>query len=131
MLRGPQTPAELRTNGDRWYKFSESAAVESVLQELQRRGDTGGQAMVQKLPRLPGAREQRWTQLLCGEPNLEALMANASAGSETSDLPARITALENTVARLNADNALLRKHIAHVSDQLGIALTNPEDLSPL
>jgi hypothetical protein len=131
MLRGPQTPAELRINGDRWYKFSESAAVESVLQELQRRGDTGGQAMVQKLPRLPGAREQRWTQLLCGEPNLEALMANAPAGSETSDLPARVRALENTVVRLDADNALLRKHIAHVSEQLGIALTNAEDLSPL
>lgn len=130
VLRGPQTPAELRTNGDRWYRFSDATAIEIVLQELQLRGDTGGQAMVQKLPRMPGAREQRWTHLLSGEPDLEALAANAPTASEASDMLARVTALENTVARLKADNALLREHITHISEQLGIALTNPEDLSP-
>lgn len=130
VLRGPQTPAELRTNGDRWYRFSDATAIEIVLQELQLRGDTGGQAMVQKLPRMPGAREQRWTHLLSGEPDLEALAANAPTASEASDMLARVTALENTMARLKADNALLREHITHISEQLGIALTNPEDLSP-
>jgi len=130
VLRGPQTPAELRTNGDRWYRFSDATAIEIVLQELQLRGDTGGQAMVQKLPRMPGAREQRWTHLLSGEPDLEALAANAPTASEASDMLARVTALENTVARLKADNALLREHITHISEQLGIALTDPEDLSP-
>lgn len=130
VLRGPQTPAELRTNGDRWYRFSDATAIEIVLQELQLRGDTGGQAMVQKLPRMPGAREQRWTHLLSGEPDLEALAVNAPTASEASDMLARVTALENTVARLKADNALLREHITHISEQLGIALTNPEDLSP-
>jgi hypothetical protein len=130
VLRGPQTPAELRTNGDRWYKFSDAAAVEGVLQELQLRGDTGGQAMVQKLPRLAGAREQRWTHLLSGEPDLEALAANAPTASQASDLLARITALENTVARLKADNALLREHITHISEQLGIVLPDTENLSP-
>ena len=130
VLRGPQTPAELRTNGDRWYRFSDATTVEIVLQELQLRGDTGGHAMVQKLPRMPGAREQRWTHLLSGEPDLEALAANAPTASGASDLLARVTALENTVARLKADNALLREHMTHISEQLGIALTNPEDLSP-
>ena len=130
VLRGPQTPAELRTNGDRWYRFSDATAIEIVLQELQLRGDTGGQAMVQKLPRMPGAREQRWTHLLSGEPDLEALAANAPTASEASDMLARVTALENTMARLKADNALLREHITHISEQLGIVLTNPEDLSP-
>lgn len=130
VLRGPQTPAELRTNGDRWYRFSDATAIEIVLQELQLRGDTGGQAMVQKLPRMPGAREQRWTHLLSGEPDLEALAANAPTASEASDMLARVTALENTVARLKADNALLREHMTHISEQLGIVLTNPEDLSP-
>ncbi len=131
VLRGPQTPAELRTNGERWYKFADAAALENVLQELQQRGDNGGQRMVQKLPRMPGAREQRWTHLLSGEPDLEALAANAPAASEASDLLARVTALENTVARLRADNTLLREHIANISEQLGIALTNSDDLSPL
>ena len=122
MLRGPQTPAELRTNGERWYKFSDAMAVEAVLQALQQRGDEGGQATVQKLPRAPGAREQRWVHLLCGEPDLAALMANAPAAGEASDSLARLTSLENAVARLKADNAQLREHILSISEQLGIAL---------
>ena len=131
VLRGPQTPAELRTSGERWYKFADTSALENVLQELQQRGDNGGQRMVQKLPRMPGAREQRWTHLLSGEPDLEALLANAPGAPETSDLLARVTALENTVARLRADNAQLRTHVLTISEQLGITLTNSEDLSPL
>ncbi len=130
VLRGPQTPAELRTNGERWYKFADSAALENVLQELQQRGDNGGQRMVQKLPRMPGAREQRWTHLLCGEPDMEALLANTPMASEASDLLARVTALENMVARLRAENTQLREHVLTISGQLGIALTSSEDLSP-
>ena len=121
MLRGPQTAAELRISGERWYKFVDTAAVEAVLQALQQRGDDGGQPTVQKLPRMPGAREQRWVHLLCGEPDIAALMAcNAPAG-ESSDLLARVTALENAMARLKADNTLLRQHVSSISEQLGIA----------
>ena len=127
MLRGPQTPAELRTNGERWYKFADASVVEAVLQALQQRGDDGGQPTVQKLPRTPGAREQRWVHLLCGEPDLAALMANAPAAAESSDLLARVTALENAVARLKADNAQLREHILNISEQLGIALPPSAD----
>ena len=126
MLRGPQTPAELRTNGERWFRFTDAAAVESVLQALQQRGDDGGQAMLQKLPRAPGAREQRWVHLLCGEPDLQALMASAPA-QDGSDLLARVTTLENSMGRLRADNALLRAHVRSLSEQLGIALADPAD----
>ena len=126
MLRGPQTPAELRSNGDRWYKFADVAAVESVLSDLQQRGDTGGQLTVQKLPRMPGAREQRWTHLLCGQPDIEALMASAGTGAgasaEPSDLTARVTTLENSVALLKADNIALRTQIETIAEQLGICL---------
>ncbi len=132
MLRGPQTAAELRTNSERWYKFADLAALDNVLQELQQRGDDGGQAMLQKLPRAPGAREQRWVHVLCGEPDLDALAASApAAGSEASDLLARVTALENTVARLRADNSGLREHVRIISEQLGIDLPDSADLSPL
>ena len=124
MLRGPQTPAELRTSGDRWYRFADTGALEAVLQELQQRGDDGGQPMVQKLPRAPGAREQRWTHLLSGEPDLEAFTLNSPAVAESSsDLLARVTALENAMARTKAENALLRAHIVSISEQLGITLT--------
>ena len=138
MLRGPQTAAELRTSGDRWYKFADSSAVEAVLQALQQRGDDGGQPMVQQLPRAPGAREQRWVHLLCGEPDLAAFAALAAshpAPADAKGLLARVTALENALARVKADNAQLRAHITTVSDQLGIELHDGPgptgDLSPL
>lgn len=136
MLRGPQTAAELRTSGERWYKFADTAAVEAVLQALQQRGDDGGQPTVQKLPRMPGAREQRWVHLLCGEPDVAALMANtvhSPTAGEASDLLARVTALENSLACLKADNRQLRQHVLNISEQLGIAMpdgaVHSEDLS--
>jgi uncharacterized protein len=122
MLRGPQTPAELRTSGDRWYKFADAAAVETVLMELQQRGDDGGPMTVQKLPRAPGAREQRWVHLLCGEVDVDALLSKAPSAEEAEGLLARVTALENAVALIKAENALLREHVRTVSEQLGIAL---------
>jgi hypothetical protein len=128
MLRGPQTPAELRTSGDRWYRFADTGVIEAVLQELQQRGDDGGQQMVQKLPRAPGAREQRWTHLLCGEIDLEAFVQGSPATAESSsDLLARITALENAMARVKAENALLKAHILSISEQLGITLSVEPD----
>ena len=131
MLRGPQTAAELRTSGERWYKFADPAAVEVVLRDLQQRGDDGGQPMVRQLPRAPGAREQRWVHLLCGEPDLAALTAMAASQMAHSDgqgLLARVTALENTLARVKADNAQLRAHIATISEQLGIELLDGPSL---
>ena len=140
LLRGPQTPAELRTNGDRWYRFADAAAVDAVLQELQLRSqddDSSGEAaentigsaaslysrgMLQKLPRSSGAREQRWTHLLCGEPDLEAISSKAPSAAEAEGLLARITALENCLARLTSDNAQLCEHVRVISEQLGIDL---------
>lgn len=127
MLRDPQTPAELRSNGERWTKFADAAAVEVVLNELQARGDGGGQATVQKLPRMPGAREQRWHHLLCGEPDIEALMANVPSAAEGSDLTARVTTLENSLARLKTENTALREQIHSIAEQLGISLQSAAD----
>ena len=129
MLRGPQTTAELRTGGDRWYRFADTAALEAVLVELQQRGEAGGQPMVQKLPRAPGAREHRWVHLLCGEVDQQSFAA-APAASDASDLLGRVTSLENTVARLKADNTRLRDHILAISSQLGIELAADTAQSP-
>ena len=123
LLRGPQTAAELRTNGDRWYRFADTAALDAVLQALQQRGDEGGQPTVHKLPRMPGAREQRWVHLLCGEPDVAALLARAPAAAEPADLLARVTALEDMVVRLKADNARLRHAALTIGEELGISLT--------
>ena len=70
VLRGPQTAAELRLNADRLHHFADISSVEGFLDEL-----AGKQpARATKLPRAPGAREARWTHLLCGG---EALPADA------------------------------------------------------
>ncbi len=122
MLRGPQTPAELRTNGDRWTKFADSAAVEAVLQTLAQRGEDGGLQSVVKLPKLPGSREHRWMHLLCGEVDITALAASASSFVPTDDSLGRLTKLENEVAVLKVSNAQLQAVVRNVCEQLGITI---------
>lgn len=122
MLRGPQTPAELRTNGDRWTKFADSAAVETVLQKLAQRGEEGGLQSVVKLPKMPGSREHRWAHLLCGEVDVAALSQSAGNFVATDDSLGRLTKLENEVAVLKASNVQLQITIRNVCEQLGITI---------
>ncbi|MBK7722127.1 MAG: DUF480 domain-containing protein [Austwickia sp.] len=60
LLRGPQTPGELRTRTERLHPYADRVAVEQVLQRLAHRDP----ALVRELPRLPGQHERRWVQLL-------------------------------------------------------------------
>ena len=65
MLRGPQTPGELRINTERLHRFADISSLEAYLAELASRP---AGALVVELPRSPGARENRWAHLLCGTP---------------------------------------------------------------
>ena len=65
MLRGPQTAGELRINSERLHRFGDISAVEGFLNELAERP---AGPLVVELPRMPGTRETRWTQLLTGAP---------------------------------------------------------------
>jgi hypothetical protein len=112
MLRGPQTAGELRINCERWYRFADISSVEAFLDELQDRPDEKGGPLVVKLPRAPGAREQRWAHLLCGPVELGAVPA--LAGGEGPGLQARIEALENEVASL-------RSTVQNLCEQLGMS----------
>ena len=104
MLRGPQTAAELRLNAERWYRFADISSVEGFLDEMQERSAEKGGPLVVKLPRAPGAREQRWAHLLCGPVDLEAIAApggSASAGTgSVAVLTERVTQLEQELAQL-------------------------------
>jgi len=60
LLRGPQTPGELRSRSDRMHSFDELAQVQSTLDRLATREEP----LVVILPRTPGSREARWTHLL-------------------------------------------------------------------
>ncbi len=77
MLRGPQTAAELRANSERIHRFADTSSVEGFLDELAER-EAG--PLVVLLPRQPGAREARWTHLLCG-PVAEAAAGAARVGA--------------------------------------------------
>lgn len=114
LLRGPQTAGELRLNAERLHKFSDISAVEGFLHEMAERS---AGALVVELPRQPGARENRWMHLLCGEPDLEALAASSRvAGSAPeSHLLSRVAVLEDEVAELKS---LLQR----LCNELGVAL---------
>ena len=118
ILRGPQTAGELRLNAERWYKFADISSVEGFLEELQDRSAEKGGPLVQKLPRAPGAREQRWAHLLCGTIDLTLLAteneAQDLAANEGSVIHQRISALEQEMAQL-------RQIVENLSQELGLS----------
>src|SRR5438105_14123685 len=81
MLRGPQTAGELRIASERMHRFADISAVQGFLQELAARP---AGALVVELPRLPGARENRWAHTLSGAPKHEAPPAEVKAGGDVS-----------------------------------------------
>jgi hypothetical protein len=103
MLRGPQTPGELRTNAARLADLPDLATVQETLASLEQHDPP----LVRELPRQAGAREQRFAHLLCGEPKLEAPAASPTRKDDTGDaalahrvaeLEERVTALEEALA---------------------------------
>jgi uncharacterized protein YceH (UPF0502 family) len=75
LLRGPQTPGELRGRTDRLHSFAEIADVLAGLQKLSDRSPS----LVAVLPRQPGSKESRYTHLLCGPVELVAARAAPTA----------------------------------------------------
>jgi uncharacterized protein YceH (UPF0502 family) len=118
MLRGPQTAAELRLNTERWYKFADISSVEGFLEEMQDRSAEKGGALVVKLARASGAREQRWAHLLCG-PVDETQWATGSAGRIVDG-----SALER-VERLEAEVSSLRATVSRLCAELGVSMDEP------
>lgn len=120
LLRGPQTPGELRQNASRMHPLESLEVVQTVLQSLIDRapGADGAKppALVRELPPAPGSRAARYAQLIC--PTLHRLdeAAPSSSGSAIevpaggsgklpdvgADLLARIDNLEHQVAELRA-----------------------------
>ena len=118
MLRGPQTAGELRIGCDRLHRFSDISSVEAFLAELAARP---AGSLVMELPRLPGARENRWAHLLSGAPAVEAASVDVRAGGEVAQ--GEVAALRANVARLDAEVAALKSLVARVCADLGISPT--------
>jgi uncharacterized protein len=113
MLRGPQTPGELKQRGDRMHPFADLQDVQATLERLIER------ELVVRLARRPGQKEERYEQILGAEQEGEATMdpPGANGGSvslhqdfpstdrppsATADLEARVAKLEREVAELRA-----------------------------
>ena len=113
LLRGPQTPGELRSRSDRMYTFDGLDAVESTLARLSSASDASPDQATQSmrplvaiLPRQPGSREARYAHLLSGPVESTSVTSHAPRATEPaapradSDLHARIAKLESEVAEL-------------------------------
>ena len=111
LLRGPQTPGELRSRADRLYAFDDLAAVQATLDRLAARlaGDTETGPLTAILPRQPGSREARYAHLLGAPPELssptpgrtETGVTNSSAAQRVTQLEAQLVALAATVEALS------------------------------
>jgi len=100
MLRGPQTAAELRANCERLYRFADLSSVEAYLADMASRRNG---ALVTKLARQPGSRENRWAHLLCGMPKTDATHETTTSEGGGAD-----------IASLQADLALLRQEVVEI-----------------
>lgn len=101
LLRGPQTPGELRSRSDRMHSFEELGAVQTTLDRLAARE----MPLVAVLPKAPGSREARWMHLL-GDPSAVPVAAPAGAIERTS-LEERVRRLEERLDQLEALHAAI------------------------
>jgi uncharacterized protein len=113
LLRGPQTPGELRSRSERMHFFDDLSAVQSSLQHLMKREPP----LVKPLPRQPGTKETRYAHLLSGdvaqaEPEQEVktdALERSVDGERVRQLEEEITGLKNEIADLRQQFAQFRK----------------------
>ena len=99
LLRGPQTPGELRTRAARMATFSEVGQVETMLEGLSSRADG---PFVVRLPREPGRRESRYAHLFSGSVTIPALTEESTAMAAAA-APSRLERLEEDVRQLKEE----------------------------
>jgi uncharacterized protein YceH (UPF0502 family) len=102
LLRGPQTPGELRTRAARMAPFSEVGQVETALESLSSRADG---PFVVRLPREPGRRESRYAHLFSGAVTIPAASEESMAGPSVAadPAPSRLERLEEEVRQLKEE----------------------------
>ena len=108
LLRGPQTPGELRGCTERMHHFEDLSEVQSTLQRLMQRDPP----LVRMLPRQPGTKEARFMHLFSGEA-AETPVAEKTIMSSPADAAGR-----ERLARLETELARLQEEVASLKDQL-------------
>jgi len=136
MLRGPQTPGELRSRSDRLFSFDDLAAVQSTLERLAARAphDPGSEIsngtsngttvpLTTILPRQPGSREARYAHLLGGFPDLSSIAPpvypdRTEPATSTTQLLAQLEArLEAEIAALSTALQALQARLDRLESQ--------------
>ena len=116
LLRGPQTPGELRSRAERMQHFDDLSMVQNTLQKLMQREP----ALVKVLPRQSGMKEARYAQLLTGEPVAKLAESSEKRSGATvseSNTRERVAVLEETVEQLKEELADLRVQVAEFRKQ--------------
>ncbi|HCR2077027.1 YceH family protein [Enterobacter kobei] len=108
LLRGAQTPGELRTRASRMHEFSDMQEVEQTLEGLAAREDG---PYVVRLAREPGKRESRYMHLFCGDVDISVTSPVTDITADDDDLVARVEALEGEVAGLKQRLDALLAHL--------------------
>ena len=117
LLRGPQTPGELRGRTQRMYKFDDLGAVESALHRLMEKEPP----LVMKLARQPGTKESRYAHLLAGEMEAWSMPAEhrtGQYGAETRPVAATGSQDDQRITRLETEVQSLRQEITDLRQQL-------------
>jgi len=114
LLRGPQTPGELRSRTDRMYHFEALDDVISTLDRLAHREP----ALAAILPRQPGTKESRYTHLFSGEPPTSDAGENVSVTRASSPATAGANSTADRLATLEGEVASLRQQLSEVQLQL-------------
>jgi uncharacterized protein YceH (UPF0502 family) len=112
LLRGPQTPGELRGRTERMHRFEELTDVAAGLQKLMEREHP----LVAVLPRQPGTKESRYAHLLSGMVDAASFVAPAAYAAyapqgDGGEPDARIARLESEMAELRREMAALRQKV--------------------
>jgi uncharacterized protein len=115
MLRGPQTPGELRSRTGRMCDPMTLSEVEKSLEQLT----CGQDPLVRVIPARPGQKEKRYVQLLSGEPELEVPVAAPVAATESLSEKSRLDTLENEVSTLKSELHALREELAEFKKLFG------------
>jgi len=112
MLRGPQTPGELKQRSERLHAFEGLATVQETLERLLER------ELVVRHPRRPGQKEERYEQVLGGEAAESTEVAEQVTAAEASAEPP-VSADENRLDRLERELTELRAQVARLREALG------------
>lgn len=115
LLRGPQTPGELRGRTERLFRFEEISDVLSTLQRLMQREPP----LVKALPRQAGTKEARYAHLFCGdvEGGMEIISSPSPALSQAAEREERMQGLEEELASLRQRVSDLEKTLIEFRKQ--------------